>query len=154
MIYAPNGGVGNVGIGFAIPVDTVKRVVDQILTYGNNARPSLGVSLLDDGTRANLGRSLRRTFDGAMVAEVVPGSPADELKLAPTERRFGGLMLGDLITAIDGKPVKHNEDLMCTLEEHPRDQPLALTVMRGCDPDRVETLRITPVARSALLESS
>merc|ERR1712023_279910 len=40
MIYAPNGGVGNVGIGFAIPVDTVKRVVDQILTYGNNARPS------------------------------------------------------------------------------------------------------------------
>jgi len=150
MIYAPNGVGGNVGIGFAIPVDTVKRVVDQILTFGPNTRPSLGVSLLDDTTRKQFGRSLRRDFDGAIITEVVPNSPADQLSLAPTERRFGGVMLGDMIVAVDGKPVKDNEDLMCALEEHKNGTPISLTVMRNCDPDRVEQLKITPVARRDL----
>jgi len=152
MIYAPGGG-GNVGIGFAIPVDTVKRVVDQIIAFGPNTRPSLGVSLLDDGTRAQLGRSLRRRFEGAIITEVVPGSPADEAKLSPTERRWGGVMLGDMVVAVDGKPVRHNEDLMCALEEHAPNQPLSLTVMRSCDPDRLEEVHITPVARRTLLDS-
>jgi len=154
MIYAPNGVGGNVGIGFAIPVDTVRRVVEQIITHGPNTRPSLGVSLLDDGTRAQFGRSLRRKFEGAIITEVVPGSPADQLQLAPTERRWGGVMLGDMVVAVDGKPVKQNEDLMCALEEHVPGSALSLTVMRNCDPDRVEELQITPVARRALMESS
>merc|ERR1719408_1110762 len=155
MIYAPNGVGGNVGIGFAIPADTVKRVVEQILTYGPNTRPSLGVSLLDDTTRKQFGRSLRRTFSGAIITEVVPGSPADAIKLAPTERRFGGVMLGDMIVGVDGKPVKSNEDLMCALEEHkPADAPIELSVMRNCDPDRVEQLTVTPVARRSLMERS
>jgi len=153
MIYAPNGVGGNVGIGFAIPVDTVKRVVEQIITYGPNTRPSLGVSLLDDGTRAQFGRSLRRKFDGALVTEVVPGSPAGKAKIAPTERRFGGVMLGDMIVGVNGTPVKSNEDLMCALEEHkPADAPIELSVMRNCDPDRVEQLTVTPVARRSLME--
>merc|ERR1712118_377640 len=47
MIYAPGGG-GNVGIGFAIPVDTVRRVVNQIIQYGKVVKPTLGINLVDD----------------------------------------------------------------------------------------------------------
>eukprot|EP00320_Phaeocystis_rex_P006428 CAMPEP_0119057568 /NCGR_PEP_ID=MMETSP1178-20130426/2008_1 /TAXON_ID=33656 /ORGANISM="unid sp, Strain CCMP2000" /LENGTH=452 /DNA_ID=CAMNT_0007038421 /DNA_START=62 /DNA_END=1420 /DNA_ORIENTATION=- len=153
MIYAPSGIGANVGIGFAIPVDTVSRVVRQILTYGQNARPALGVSLLDDVTRTQFGKSLGREFSGAIITEVVPGSPASELRLAPLERRFGGVMLGDMVVAVNGAPVTTNEDLLCALEEHEPDTALELTVMRNCDPDRVEKLRITPVKRRSLMKA-
>lgn len=153
MIYSPNGAGGNVGIGFAIPVDTVSRVVRQLLTYGNNARPSLGVSLLDDQLRAQYARSLGRQLEGAVVMEVVAGSPADALRLQPSERRYGGVVLGDMIVAVDGKPVRRNEDLVCALEESERDQPITLSVMRGCEPGRLEELTLTPVARSSLMEA-
>jgi len=152
MIYSPGGVGGNVGIGFAVPVDTVRRVVNQIIKYGPNARPSIGASLLDDGSRAQYSRSLRRKLEGALLAEVVPGSPADAVGLQPCERSFGGVALGDMITAVDGKPIAKNEDLLCALEEAEQGQPLRLTVMRACDPRRVEEIDITPVARKALLE--
>jgi len=150
MIYSPNGAGGNVGIGFSIPVDTVARVVRQLLTYGNNARPSLGVSLLDDALRAQYARSLRRELNGALVLEVVPGSPADVLQLQPCERRYGGVVLGDLIVGVDGKPVKRNEDLVCAIEEAEHDKPITLQVLRGCEPGRREELTLTPVQRKTL----
>jgi len=150
MIYSPNGAGGNVGIGFAIPVDTVSRVVRQLLTYGNNARPSLGVSLLDDKLRDQYASALGRKLEGAIVMEVVPGSPADLLGLQASERRYGGVVLGDLIVAVDGRPVRRNEDLICALEESERDTPITLHVMRGCEAGRLEELTLTPVARSAL----
>merc|ERR1719161_416630 len=67
MIYSP-GGMGNVGIGFAIPVDTVKRVVNQIISFGQNARPSIGISVLPDQIRQQYSRNLRRKLEGATVA--------------------------------------------------------------------------------------
>jgi len=150
MIYAPNGVGANVGIGFAVPVDTVRRVVNQILTYGPNARPSLGVSLLDDAMRNQYARSLGRPLEGGLIAEVVSGSPADLLGLSPLQRQYGGVALGDLIVGVDDKPIKQNEDLLCALEEHEQGKPLRLKVMRACDPKKVEELEITPVARKAL----
>jgi len=153
MIYAPNGIGANVGIGFAIPADTVRRVVNQIITHGQNARPALGVSLLDDATRAQFAKALGRDFSGAIITEVVPGSPAAELKLTPLERRFGGVMLGDMVVAVNGSPVATNEDLLCAMEEHEPDTALELTVMRNCDPERVETLRATPVKRRSLMKA-
>merc|ERR1711988_1512271 len=60
MIYAPNGIGANVGIGFAIPVDTVARYVNQIIKYGPNARPSLGISVLPDPIRKQYAHSLGR----------------------------------------------------------------------------------------------
>merc|ERR1711998_356591 len=68
MIYAPNGAGGNVGIGFAIPVDTVKRVVSQIISFGQNARPSLGINVMPDADRMRYSRSLGRKLEGAIVA--------------------------------------------------------------------------------------
>jgi len=154
MIFAPGGLGANVGIGFAIPVDTVTRVVNQILTFGPNSKPTLGISVLPDSDRRQLSRMMRRPLEGAMVAEVVPGSPADvELQLKPIERRHGGVLLGDLITEVDGKTVTCNEDVLCAVEEAPPGQEISLRVMRRCDPDREEALQVTPVQRKALAES-
>merc|ERR1711908_191766 len=74
-IFSPGGGqfAGNVGIGFAIPVDTVRRVVNQIIRYGKGARPTLGVNVLEDALRKQLARKLGRALEGALVVEVVPG---------------------------------------------------------------------------------
>merc|ERR1719326_938461 len=134
MIYSPNGLGANVGIGFAVPVDTVKRVVTQIIERGPNARPSLGVSVLPDALRVQFAKNLNRKLEGAIIAEVVPGSPAADAKLAPCERRGVGVLLGDMITAVNGASVESNEDLLCAIEETPPDQPLSLTVLRGSDP--------------------
>jgi len=152
MIYSPGGLGANVGIGFAIPVDTIRRIVNQILTFGPNARPSLGVTILPDQLRAQYSRGLKRKLKGAVITEVVPGSPADELGLEPCKRQLGGILLGDMITAVNGQPVKQNEDLLCAVEEsEPANGPITLTVMRGCDDSRIEEVEITPVPRKELV---
>lgn len=154
MIYAPGGLGANVGIGFAVPSDTVRRFVNQIITHGPNARPSLGVAVVPDQIRSQYSRHLRRELEGAIIAEVVPGSPADRLNLAPCgPGPRGGILLGDMITAVNGNPVKKNEDLLCLVEESEPDEPLSLTVLRSCDPNRVEEVMITPVRRKALMEA-
>lgn len=150
MIFSPGGMGGNIGIGFSIPVDTVKRVVTQILTFGQNARPSLGVSVVPDQMRTVYARNLRHNLAGALIADVVPGSPADALKLKACERQFGGVLLGDLITKVNGAPVCENEDLLCAVEEAAPGESITLEVMRGCQPDQVEELELTPVQRKSL----
>jgi len=179
MIYAP-GGLGQVGIGFAVPSDTLRLFVNRIITHGPNSKPSLGVSVLPDQLRAEYARSLRRELEGALIAEVVKGSPAEALDLAPCRpaeqpraaappssswstwwplgRQAAAegptLLLGDMITAVDGKPVRKNEDLLCAVEEAEPDEALRITVMRGCDPARVEEVLITPVPRQALMSAA
>jgi len=146
-IYTPGGG-GNVGIGFAIPVDTVRRVVNQIIRFGANSRPTLGINVAEDSLRVQAARNLRRALEGALVVEVVKGSPAEAAGLQPTRRgSFGGTILGDLIVQIDGMPVRQNEDLLCAVEEAEPGQQLTLTVQRGCDPRRTEMVRVLPVTR-------
>jgi len=152
-IYSPGaaqGLGGNIGIGFAVPADTVRRVVNQIITFGSNARPSLGVSVLPDQVRKQYAQGLGRELEGAIVAKVLPNSPAEALNLASIQRSYGGILLGDMIVAVNGKPVKVNEDLLCAVEESEPDEPITLTVMRNCEPDKTEELQITPVQRKAL----
>jgi Do/DeqQ family serine protease len=97
-ILAPGG--GNVGIGFAIPVNMVRVVMDQILEHGSVQRGLFGVSVQDltpELARA-LGTDARR---GAVVSTVDAGSAAEQ----------AGLLPGDLVTAVDGKPVRGASDL-------------------------------------------
>jgi len=152
MIYAPGGIGANVGIGFAVPADTIKRVVNQIIQFGNNARPSIGINVLPDQVRKQYSISLGRELKGAVVAEVLPGSPAAAIKLEPIQRSYGGILLGDMIVSVNGKDVRENEDLLCAVEEVEPDAPVTLTVMRNCEPDRLEQLEITPVQRKSLMD--
>jgi len=145
-IYAPGGG-GNVGIGFAIPVDTVRRVVNQIIR--GQGRATLGVNVINDALRGQYAKNLRRRLDGALVHGVLADSPAERAGLRPTRRgRSGEVELGDLIVAVDGTPIRQNEDLLCAVEEAELGDVLELTVMRGCDPARVERIRIMPASRT------
>jgi serine protease Do len=105
-IYSPGqggpmgGGGFNIGIGFAIPINMVKDVVSQLNENGKVTRGWLGVLIqpVDEDTATALELS---NTDGALVADVLDGSPAKE----------AGFQRGDVITEFDGKPVKTNEEL-------------------------------------------
>jgi len=152
MIYSPNGGqAGNVGIGFAIPVDTVRRVVNQIIQHGKVVRPTIGINIVDDRLVNYIERQLGRSLDGCLVAEVVPNSPAVVAGLeATTQNSAGSLVLGDLVTAVNGEPVKQAEDLISAIEEKTDGETVALTVLRKCDPNRKETVRVKLTTRDKL----
>lgn len=104
-ITSPSG--GNVGIGFAIPSDTVNQVVTEIIRTGRTIKPDLGVRLYDQ-------RRLRAAgYDqGVMIAEVIPGGPADQAKLRGLRRNqdTGRAEPGDIILAINGQPVNGVDD--------------------------------------------
>jgi serine protease Do len=99
MIFSPSG--GSVGIGFAIPASVIHDVVAQLKATGHVSRGWLGVSIQDltPDIAASLG--IKGPAKGAIVASVVPDSPAAE----------GGMQQGDIITAIDGQPVEDSRDL-------------------------------------------
>jgi len=153
MIYSPGGTPGNVGIGFAIPVDTVRRVVNQIIRYGKIVRPSIGINIIDDRLVKYIEQQLpgRTTLDGCLIAGVVPNSPAVSARLVPTtQNSVGSLVLGDLITAVNGKPVKESEELISEIEEKDDQEVVTLTVLRKCDPNRKENVRIKLTTRDKL----
>jgi Do/DeqQ family serine protease len=95
---------GNMGIGFAIPVNMVRGVMDQLLKYGTVRRGQLGVSMYP--MTADIAHSLGlASSEGALVSEVVDGSPAQK----------AGIRSGDVITSVNGQPVKSNSALRNTI---------------------------------------
>lgn len=110
-IFSPSGAYA--GVGFAIPVDTVKRIVPQLIEFGRVKRLGIGVTLVPDPIRQHIGLS------GALVLDVEPRSPADDAGLQGTRGNFlGSLLLGDLIISIDGEKVETNDDLLSIAEEN------------------------------------
>jgi len=149
-IYSPNGGMGgNVGIGFAIPVDIVRRVVNQIIRYGQVNRPSLGIHVLDDriarSVLAQVGRKSysRADLSGVLVAEVLPHSPLVGSSLQTTTLKTDGtVQLGDLIVQVNEQPVRNVEDLLAEIEEQTDNAQVTLKVLRRCNPLQVEFLTV------------
>ncbi len=122
-IRSPSG--SSAGIGFAVPVDTVARVVPQLIAHGRVARPGLGVFLASPGIGARLGAK------GAVVREVQPGSPAERAGLVGLRvERTGRPRLGDVITAVDGAPVDDVNDLLRALDTRAVGDAVVLTVSR------------------------
>lgn len=114
------------GIGFAIPVDTVNRVVPDLIAYGKVRRPTLGVELVADATTRRLGLS------GALVLEVIPGSGAERAGLIGIQRdRRGRTVLGDVIVGIDNEPINSSRDLFVLLETKQIGGKVRVTVLRN-----------------------
>ncbi|MEM6639841.1 MAG: trypsin-like peptidase domain-containing protein [Pseudomonadota bacterium] len=126
-IYSPSG--ASAGIGFAVPVDTVNRVVPQLIAEGEYRGPSLGVVVDEQMNR----RFVRRLgFDGVIILGVEPGSGADDAGLRGTSRdRRGSILLGDIITAIDGSPVDLVEDINRILDDRRIGDTVTVTIERG-----------------------
>jgi S1-C subfamily serine protease len=131
-IYSPSG--GNIGIGFAIPVDEVNRVVPQLIKNGKLERPGLGVQILEDRSARDLGVN-----KGAVVLNVYPDSPAEKAGLRPTRRtRSGRIHLGDIITAVEDKPVEKANDYFDLLEKYKNGDTVTLTILRDDEEMKVQ----------------
>ncbi len=124
-IYSPSG--GNAGIGFAIPVDEVNRIVPKLIRDGRVVRPALGLTA---GPPA-LTRSLDLPTGVALVG-VNAGGPAQRAGLEPFRRgRDGRVVPGDVITAVNGEAVASLDDLLNVLERSQPGDKVSLTVWRA-----------------------
>jgi S1-C subfamily serine protease len=125
-IYSPSG--ASAGIGFAVPADTVARIVPQLIAHGRVIRPVIGAGF-NDGLSAAVTRRLG--VDGALIAEVYDGTGAAQAGLEPTRvDRRGRVVAGDIIQDIDDKPVKSVGDLLGRLGSYKPGDTVTLTVWR------------------------
>jgi 2-alkenal reductase len=114
---------GNGGVGFAIPVDVVNRVVPQLIRGGRLPIPGIGIIAADEGTTTRLG------IQGVLVARTMPKSPAQDVGLQGFDPRSHAV--GDIIVAVNGRPVHRLADLIDEFQKTGIGQTVHLNVMRG-----------------------
>jgi len=132
-IYSPTG--GNVGIGFAIPANLARNVMNQLIAFGEVKRGSLGVQTQD--LDARLARALGlEEGRGAVITQVVPDSPADK----------AGLLAGDVVVKLDGKPITSAGELANAEGLLPIGKALPLNFIRA---GTAQTTRLTLIASSS-----
>ncbi len=125
----------NAGIGFAIPINTAKAVLNDLMTLGRVRRPALGVRTIP--ITPELADQIGLAADyGLLIVQVTPGGSADQAGLrGGTERAYLGnipIMLGgDLIVAIDGEKVQDEQDLAQMMNNHRAGDSVRVTIYRG-----------------------
>jgi S1-C subfamily serine protease len=135
-MIAGNPGVDqSAGIGFAIPINTAKAVLNDLLTLGRVRRPALGVVTLPISPELAEELSLA-SGSGLLIVRVTPGGAADQAGLhGGTERAYLGNMPimigGDLIVGMDGQPVQDERDLAQMMNNHRAGDKVKITVYRG-----------------------
>lgn len=126
------------GIGFAIPVDTVNWVVPELIAHGRVNRPQLGVTLVE-------GSRVRPRVDGVVVLEVTRNSGADRAGLRGVRQtRRGSVVLGDVITAIEGQPVRSVPDIRAVLERQQPGDSVTVSLLRGEEETEAEVRLSAP----------
>ncbi len=125
-IFSPSG--TNAGIGFAVPVDTVNRVVPQLIKFGMVERATLGVTMSDDLSRRI---ATRLDVEGAVIIEVLPDSAAQAAGLRGTTREANGqIRVGDILLNIDGKSLKNSDQMYLALEKYKPGDTVNVTYWR------------------------
>jgi Do/DeqQ family serine protease len=134
-ILAPGG--GNIGIGFAVPINMARQVMDQLVNYGEIKRGRIGVAIQD--LTPDLAQALgTRHTQGAVIARVEPGSPAER----------AGLRTNDLVVAINGAPMRSGTELRNRVGLSRIGDEVELTVERG-GAERNVTVRIEKATTTA-----
>jgi S1-C subfamily serine protease len=146
------------GVGFAVPINTVKDVIEQLITDGEVVHGYIGVSMYGlgiDELSAYAGlseRTLKERYglpgNGAIVSEVTPGGPAEKAGIRGGERKdIGGIPvpLGDVITGIEGDPVSSSEDVIEVVNAVKPGETLLLTVVTPGENER--RVRVTVATR-------
>lgn len=128
QILSPAG--GSIGVGFAIPVSIAKRVVPQLVRYGQVNRPRLGIA----------GRSVKELKDqirlpvsqGVLILQVNPNGAAAAAGLRGVQQtEYGDYIIGDIVTAIDGKEITSNDDITQILDRHKIGDTIRVTIVRS-----------------------
>ncbi len=122
-IYSPSG--ASAGIGFAVPVDIVNRVVPEIIRYGRVIRPGLGVTIASDRIAERLG------IRGVLLINIQPGSSAEKAGLRGTRRVGGEIVLGDIIESVNGRKVYSYDDLRNEFDKYRVGDEVTLGIRRG-----------------------
>jgi S1-C subfamily serine protease len=133
QIVSPSGAYA--GIGFAVPVDTVNRIVPELIKHGKLIRPGLGVSLVPDAM------ARRWKINGVIIGKVGRGGSADRAGLRGVrETATGRIELGDVIVSVEGKPVGTMDDLMDAMEKYKVGDRVKVDVMRN---NKRQTVEVT-----------
>ena len=128
---------GNIGIGFAIPSNMVREVVEQLLEHGNVQRGRIGIAIQD--VTPGLAQALELTTDrGALVTQVEPGSPAEQAGIQP----------GDVVVAIDEQSIDNTADLRNTVGLVRAGSVISVTAIRDGERRTVRTT-IAPESQAA-----
>ena len=126
VIFSTSG--SSAGLGFAVPVDTIKMVAPELIKHGKVIRPGMGIGVLDDRMKERLNV---RQDGGAVVTYVDKNGPAGKAGiLGMSQDRLGRVFLGDIIEAIDGKPVNGLDDIYHVLESYKIGETVKLKVYR------------------------
>ena len=133
QIVSPSGAFA--GIGFAVPMDTVNRIVPELIKHGKLIRPGLGVSLVPDAMVRRWG------INGLVIGKVWRAGAADKAGLKGARETVSGRVeLGDVIVAVGGKPVATVDDLLDVMENHRVGDQVTLEILRG---NRREKVAVT-----------
>ena len=134
-LIASAGADQSAGIGFAIPINTAKAVLDDFAKYGRVRRPSLDVVTLPIGP--DIAEQIGLPADyGILIERVLPGGAADKAGVhGGNQRLYQGntpvMLGGDLIVAVDGQPIQSAQDLSAALTAHRAGETVNVTVFRG-----------------------
>ncbi len=127
-IFSESG--GNVGIGFAVPIDIVRRELPELIRSGHIARAYLGVSYRQLEARVNRLLQLDARQQGLLVVEVEPGSPAARIGIRGVTRSGSAYVPGDVIVSADGRPTPNTEDLSLVLNQKRPGESIELELLR------------------------
>jgi S1-C subfamily serine protease len=123
QIVSPSG--ASAGIGFAIPVNTVRKIIPQLVEFGREVRPIIGIETVPDDWADNQG------IEGVVVLGVNRGLPADEAGIMGLRQNTrGDIFLGDIITEVNNIPVEDNDDLLNELEKYKPGDTVSITTER------------------------
>ena len=138
-IYSPSG--ASAGIGFAVPIDTINRVVPELIAYGRYDVPSLGIGVLD---RVSTVFTERTGIAGALILRVEPGSPAAQAGIVASQiKRDGTLIPGDVLQRIDETPIDSAESIDRALDGKRVGDRVTLALMRQGKPVNV-SIQLAP----------
>jgi S1-C subfamily serine protease len=121
-IFSPSG--ASAGIGFAVPVEIVNRVVPELIRYGRMIRPGIGISI------AHPGLAERLEIRGVLIINVQKGSTAEAAGLRGTRQRGAEFLLGDIIVSVNDRPVSSYDDLRNEFDKYKVGDAVSLGILR------------------------
>ncbi|MGK0239587.1 MAG: S1-C subfamily serine protease [Candidatus Pelagisphaera sp.] len=127
------------GIGFAVPSNTINRIVNQIIQHGKPVQSGIGIEIFEDRITRSIG------VEGVVLREVYSNSPAEKAGLKGTSRdQYGRIIIGDIIVSIDGDPIRNYDDMYNAFDEKKPGSSIELVYLRDGE-EREETIEVVIV---------